>query len=320
MIQEFISEVRKHKQVCIFSHVRPDGDAIGSQIGLALWLQKQGLEVRAFNDDALPENLKFLEEIFPIEKPDKDYIESCDAIILVDGNDPKRFGGYADLIIESGKPLYMVDHHPEPLDIYEVGFSDPTASSTAEMVYRIYLQSALLHYIDKGVAQALYTGMMTDTGSFRFDSVTPQVHEAIADLLRRGNFSPDVIHQKVYDNKELHHLKLISEALAKLEVYHGGKLATLAIPESSLVKTGCTYDDLDGIIAFALSLASVETAVLLYERDEKVKLSLRSKTDTVDVNVVARKFGGGGHKKAAGAWHNGNLEEAVKDIVETITF
>lgn len=320
MIQEFVDSIRRYSKISIFSHVRPDGDAIGSQIALALWCKKQGIEVRAFNDDSVPQSLSFLLDFFPIEKPEKKWIENCDAIILVDGNDPKRFGGYAEIIQQLNKPLFMVDHHPEPLAIYEVGFSDPKASSTAEMVYRIYRQSGLLHYIDEAVAKAIYTGIMTDTGSFRFDSVTPDLHEIIADVLRRGAFSPHEIHQRVYDNYEFRHLKLISEALATIEVHHQGRLATLSITEEILQKTACTYDDLDGMISFALSLNTVEVAVLMYEREEKIKLSFRAKTDAVNVNEVARQFGGGGHSKASGAWHNGPLHTAVSDIVSAISF
>lgn len=318
MLKDFISKVRNHKKIAIFSHVRPDGDAVGSQVALALWLKQQGADVVAFNDDDIPENLSWLLAHFEISKPDEHELNSCDAIILVDGNNPHRFGGYADYLMKTNKPLYMVDHHPDPLDIYEVGYSDPSASSTAEMVYRIYLQSGQVHFIDRGVAEALYTGMMTDTGSFRFDSVTPEVHEAIADILRRGSFRPDVIHKKVYDNNELRHLKLMGAALNSISLFAGGQVAILSVTEKALNETGCTYDDLDGIISFPLSLNSVKVAVLMYEREDKVKLSFRSKTDEVDLNKVAAQFDGGGHKKASGAWYNGTLDQAVKDVVSAI--
>lgn len=320
MIQELITKVRNHKRIAIFSHVRPDGDAIGSQIGLALWVKKQGIEVFACNDDEVPENLIWLTEHFPITKPDEKILNTCDAFIFVDGNHLHRLGGFADYLSKTDKPIYMVDHHPDPQDIFDEMFSDPTASSTAEMVYRIILQSGQLHFIDKAIAEALYTGIVTDTGSFRFDSVTPALHEAVADILRRGKFNPASIHQRVYDNREFRHLKLIGAALNSITLFDHGKIATVTITEKILEETGCSYDDLDGIVSFPLSMNSVKVAVMLYERDDNVKISLRSKTDEADMNLVAGKFGGGGHKKAAGAWYNGSLADAVTDVVNEITF
>lgn len=314
MIKKLCERLKTHHTVAIFSHVRPDGDAIGSQVALGLWCRKKGLAVRCFNDDEPRDNLAWLCDFFPVEKPEKDYLKKCDAFIFLDGNSAGRFGSYSDYILSLNKPIYMIDHHPDPEDIFEVACSVPGASSTAELVYHLF-QEDDLNLIDENIAKALYTGMMTDTGSFRFDSVTPETHLVLADLLRHGKFSPDEIHQRIYDDRTLNQLHLLGMVLNRVELHYYNQISTMTVTEAMLKKTGCTYSDLEGFVSHALSINTVKSAIIFCELEGKIKMSLRSKQD-VDVNLVARQFGGGGHTKAAGSWHPGPLQKAVDDLVK----
>lgn len=314
MIDKFIQKLKQHKRIAIFSHIRPDGDAIGSQVALGLWFRKQGIEVRCFNDDDLNNNLEWLAEYVPVEKPDKDYFKTCDAFVFVDGNKLKRFGGQADYIRSLNKPVYMIDHHPDPEDFFEEAYSVPGASSTAELVYNLFKHSDI-NLLDGEIARALYTGMMTDTGSFRFDSVTYETHLVLSDLIRIGEFPPSEIHQRIYDNRTLNQLHLLGMALERIELHYNNQISTMTVTEEMLKKTGCTYSDLEGFVSHPLSINSVKSATIFCEWEGKIKMSLRAREDT-DVNRIAGQFGGGGHQKAAGAWHPGPLHKAVNDVVE----
>lgn len=315
MIQSFISSVLKHQHIAVFSHIRPDGDAIGSQIGFCLWLKQHGVHATAFNDDGIPPSLDFLTDSYPFDLPDGTIPEDIDAIVLLDGNHPDRFGICASAIFQTEKPIYIVDHHPEPLDIYADKHWDVTASSTAELVFRLYEQSGL-EAMSQSAAIALYTGIVTDTGSFRFDSVSPGTHLAAAELIARGNFKPNVVHEKLYDQKTPEQLALIGEVLRSMQFFADGRIGVVTVTNEMFNRTNTEYTDTEGLVAIPLSVKGVEAAVIFIEHQGRIKLSFRSKTD-LDVNRWARQFEGGGHAKAAGGWTNGPIEDAVQNVLET---
>ncbi|HKJ30195.1 MAG TPA: bifunctional oligoribonuclease/PAP phosphatase NrnA [Balneolales bacterium] len=315
MLTELIKSIKSHKRIGVFSHIRPDGDAIGSLIAFCLWLQKNDIAVYGFNDDGPVHNTVWLTEYFPIQKPDKEAVDKCDAYVFLDGNIPYRFGRFGQYTLDTGKPCYLIDHHPDPVPVYDFVYSVESASSTAELVYQVFEESGDLELIDTGVAKAIYTGLMTDTGSFRFDSVSPRVHDIVADLMRRGHFTPNEVHELVYDRRTLNQMRLLGRVLKTIELYADNQISTITVTQEMLEATGCTYDDTEGFIAYPLSINGVKAAVLFCEMDGKVKLSLRSKCGLL-ANTWARIFGGGGHKRAAGAWHPGPLSKAKKDVIE----
>ncbi|MCH8557071.1 MAG: bifunctional oligoribonuclease/PAP phosphatase NrnA [Balneolia bacterium] len=314
-IHELVRQLRKHRKIGVISHVRPDGDAIGSQVGMCLWLESEGIEYLAHNDDPLPDDIGWIANGVEIRPYSQDELETCEALLFVDGNSPKRFGNHSRFFEEYSGPAYVIDHHPDPASGYSFMVSEPEAASTAELVYWLYDETAP-DRITKEVATALYTGIMTDTGSFRFSSVGSHIHRIIADLIDRGRLKIAPIHQKVFDNRELRQLKLISRVLDQIEVYDKHNMASMVVTLDDLESTGCDYNDTEGLISFPLSLSSVDVAIIFIEREGKIKLSLRSKTD-FDVNLLARKFQGGGHQKAAGAWYDGTIGEAVSDVMKT---
>ena len=315
MFQEFRKRILQFESVGVYSHVRPDGDCIGAQIGLCLWLEKSGVRAMAFNDDPVPRNLQWLADYFRVEQADEELAAQCDAFVVLDGNAPERFGSYAQFQGRHPRPTFMIDHHPDPVDAFDLSICDPSASSTCELIHRLIHQHGP-DQIDGGIARALYTGIITDTGSLQFDSVTPETVETVADLLRRGGFKPNEVIERIYSNRAIRQLKLLGLALKTIQLHANNQIAVMCVTPDMLSQTQTTNDDSEGFVNYPLSLAGVKAAILFKDLGSQgVKMSLRSRSE-LDVNEWARKLNGGGHKKAAGAWHPGPLEDAIEDVVE----
>lgn len=313
MHKQFISHILRHQKIAVFSHLRPDGDCLGSQIALCIWLQKNGIEAAAFNEDPIPANLQWMLSYYEIKNPLKANLKDFDAFMVVDGNALHRFGNRAAKIPDLQKPVYMIDHHPNPEDIFEMAISETEASSTAELVYGLFAEHNP-EQIDEGVAKSLFAGIMTDTGSFQFSSVQPKTMRVAADLMERGNFTPDEIVHNIYAGKPLKQLKLLSMALDTITLHQHGQLATIHITDEMMRNTQTSKYDTEGFVQYPLTIEGVKACVMLREDADSIKLSLRSKSD-VDVNKWARRFDGGGHKKAAGASHPGPIQKAIDDVI-----
>jgi len=315
MFKEFIENVKSYSKIGVFSHIRPDGDCIGAQVALCIWLEKNGLDAVAFNDDDISPDLYWLTDYFPIQKATEAQTGECGLFIVVDGNAPHRFGTYTQWQEKNRRPVFMIDHHPYPEDEFDLSISVDDASSTCELIFNLYKEHDISQ-IDEDVAKALYTGLITDTGSLQFDSVKPETMEAAAELLRRGDFKPNEVAEKVFSNQTQSQLKLLSRALGTIELFENNQIAVMAVTKAMLDDTGTTNADTNGFVNYPLSISGIKAAVLLKDLDDDgIKMSLRSKSQ-VDVNIWARELGGGGHKKAAGAWHKGPLKKAIKDTVE----
>lgn len=311
-MQDFIQEITSFKNVAVVSHVRPDGDAVGSQIAVSLWLKAHGVDPVAVNEDDIPANLKWLLDFFPIQKPEILDKTDVDAFLFVDGNALDRFG--SSVISHcADKPLFVIDHHPEPKINPQQSLIDEKATSTCELIFLLFLNSDL-SLLKREAAMAIYTGMMTDTGSFRFDSVNESTHTIIAELLKRGGFKPNEVAEQVYDVRSLNQIQLLGMALQTLNLHKNG-LASLAVTEAMFKATQTEKADTEGLVAYPLSVKGVRAAAMFIEMDGRIKMSLRSRSD-LDANEWAKQFGGGGHKKASGAWHPGPLEQAIKDVME----
>lgn len=315
MFKELIKKLKNHRHVGVFSHIRPDGDCIGSQVALCRWLEKNGYSATAFNDDDVSENLIWLTDYFPVQVPTEEEVQKCDLFIVVDGNAPHRFGSYEKWQKKFSKPVFMIDHHPDPEDAFDIQVSVDDASSTCELIFELFQQHDI-EQIDTDTAKALYTGLITDTGSFQYDSVKPKTLEAAANLLKQGRFKPNEVAERVFSNQSLPQLRLLSKSLATIQLYEDNQIAVMSVTQKMLQETGTTNADTGGFVSYPLSIAGVKAAILIKDLDDDgIKMSLRSKSE-VDVNIWAREIGGGGHKKAAGAWHKGPLETAIKETVE----
>jgi phosphoesterase RecJ-like protein len=313
MFETLIKKLKSHNVVGVYSHIRPDGDCIGSQIAVCRWLEKNGITAYAFNDDEVPLNLKWLSDIYPIQEPTEKSLKDCDAFILLDGNSAARFGSYAEYVEGDPKPTYMIDHHPDPQNGFDITISIEKASSTCELIFHLYDEDDV-SLLDKQTAMALYTGIITDTGSLQYDSVTPGTMNTVSELLRIGDFRPNIVAERVFSNKSLNQLHLLSMAMSTIELHEKNQIATMYVTEEMLNETNTTNDDCGGFVAYPLSVTGIKAAVLFKAIGDGVKMSLRSKSE-VDVNIWARKIGGGGHKKASGAWHAGPLGQTIEEVV-----
>jgi phosphoesterase RecJ-like protein len=313
MFKTLINQLKTHKVVGVYSHIRPDADCIGAQIAVCRWLEKNGITAYAFNDDELPMNIRWLTDSFTLYEPDEKKLKACDAFFVVDGNSPSRFGSFAEYIKDDPKPTYLVDHHPNPKNGFDIAISRENASSTCELIFHLYKEDNI-ELLDRQTAMALYTGILTDTGSLQYDSVTPDTMYTAAELLRIGEFRPNEVAERVFSNKSLDQLHLLSRAVGTIELFENNQIAIMYVTQEMLDETNTTNDDCEGFVAYPLSVRGIKAAVLFKAVGDGVKMSLRSKSE-VDVNKWARKIGGGGHKKASGAWHPGPLEETIEEVV-----
>lgn len=315
MFSELIEKIEQYNHIGVLSHVRPDGDCLGAQVAISIWLQKNGYTVSAFNDDEIPLNLQWLTQAVEIEKPTEAKLAECDLFIMVDGNAIHRFGQFSEWVEGKSVPMWMIDHHPNPADEFDITISVDDASSTCELIYGLYEESDPSQ-IDSVVAKALYTGIITDTGSLQFESVTPRTVAIVSDLLERGNFRPNEVIEVIYSNKTLPQMRLLSMALETIQLFEDNQIAVMSVTQEMLEETGTTNADCEGFVSYPLSIANIKAAVLVKDfYDEGIRISLRSRS-AVDVNVWARQLGGGGHRKAAGAWHEGPRKKAIEKIVE----
>ncbi len=208
----------------------------------------------------------------------------------------------------------MIDHHPDSEDVFEEFISREGSSSTCELIYQLYDEHNA-NQIDPPAAKAMFTGIVTDTGSFQFDSVSADTMKAASELLRRGKFTPNEISERIYASRPLRQLKLLSAALDTIQLHANGDIATITITQNMMTETGTTKEDTEGFVQYPLSVEGVKACVLFREDGDGIKMSLRSQSH-IDVNKWARQFDGGGHKKAAGAWHKGPIERAKKEVIQ----
>ncbi len=316
----FLSRLLAHDTFCLTCHIRPDGDAIGSELGLALWLRKLGKTVTVLNSDPAPDNLTWLPghdtiRVWEGSIADREAIVNADAFVILDVNNRDRIGELAETSKGARGETFVVDHHTDPETWFDGAFIDDRASSTCELVYRL-IAAHDASAIDADIAQPIYTGLVTDTGSFRFSSVTPDVHRVAADLLERGDLSPDPIHDALYSTRRLAAIRFLARVLDTLTMAHGGQIAHLTIRTRLMQELEVSSDEAEGFVNYALSVEGVKAAVLFLENSKGVKMSFRSRGD-VHVNKWAQHFKGGGHRNASGAFVPGKMEAVRKRVISS---
>lgn len=308
----FLPAVSGCHQVAVISHIKPDGDCIGSQTALCRWLAARGVECVAFNEDPVPVNLQWMAKDVGIHLLGQESLAGFDAAIFCDGNSLARFSRDERMVFGPYDLLsVMIDHHPDPTNEFSLVYSDVTASSTCEMVADLVDQLGP-ESLDPAAAKALYTGMVTDTGSFQFESVGPGTLEAAARMLRVGGFRPSEIVEQVFAAKSPATVRLLGELLNQARLYENDRVAVMTLSyEVFQIYEEQGEIDTDGFVNELLQIQGVNVAIFFRESSPGVvKLSLRSKRD-VDVNVWARRLNGGGHARAAGAILECSLDEAV---------
>lgn len=303
--------IEEAKTIHLASHVQPDGDNIGSLLGLGLALEKIGKKVYFLKTDYVPKDFLFL----PGSEKIMDYDgEDIDLFISLDSSDEERLGDNGELLAKAKRTI-NIDHHVSNTLYSDINIVDSKAAATCEIVFKLI--KALDIEFDKSIATCLYTGISTDTGSFMYDNTDEETHLIAAELLRIG-IDKEEININIWQNKSLLKTKLFIKTLDTLETYFDDKLAIVAITRDNLRSIGASMEDSEGIVSFVRDIDTVEVAVVLKEfEDDEIKVSMRSKR-YVDVAELCAIFGGGGHKKAAGCTIKAGIDEVKADLLEEI--
>lgn len=317
--QQIIERAKSSQSIVITAHKAPDGDSIGSSVALYHFLKKINPEVYICHPDPAPKFLQWLdgsENILNYEEHEariRELFARTNLVFCLDYNEPSRLGNnMAALLTQSKAFKVMIDHHLDPADFAGITISKPQSCSTCQLIYELIDGAGQRELIDVQTGTALYLGIMTDTGSFRFNSVTPSTHRIIADLLEKG-VRNDFIHEQIYDVNTPQRLKLRGYATSeKLVILEELKTAYIALSEEELRRFQYEKGDTEGLVNVALSLQNVKIAAFFSERDGEVKISFRSKGRNHPVNQLANAhFSGGGHANASGGKFDGKLEDAI---------
>lgn len=317
-ILEITAELARAENIVIVPHKGPDGDAMGSTLGLMHFLRDKGHTANVIAPNDYPHFLKWLpgnEEVI-IYETDKErsdrLISEADIVFTLDFNHLSRCGTMQDSLLASEAVFVMIDHHQEPSDYAHYTYSDSTMSSTCEMVYKFIVKLRAGKKITPEIATCLYAGIMTDTGSFRFSSTSSDTHRTIADLIDKGAKN-DHIHNNIFDTNSENKLQLLGTALQKLRVNKELRTAYISLSQAELDKHNFQKGDTEGFVNYGLSLDGIIFAVIFIEKENEnlIKMSFRSKGD-FDVNKFARAhFEGGGHINAAGGKSNLSLNDTI---------
>ncbi len=283
----------------ITTHANPDGDAIGSALGMRHLLDALGIASRVILPTPAPDNLRWFDGAEHLETytdAHDSVIEDATCVIVLDLNARSRLGALGQAIARSAATVMNIDHHTHPEDFAHVAWIDTEACSTCTMVAEIAEAAEVRH---ASMAMCLYTGIMTDTGSFRFPRTTAAVHRIVANLVDQGA-DPVRSFELVMNQGSVLRARLLGEALRSMELHSNGRLCVMVLRSATLEEYGCTTDDTEGFVHHTLALAGVDMGILIIELATEVKCSFRSKGD-VTVRDLAARYGGGGHIYAAGA-------------------
>ncbi|MFH1269852.1 MAG: bifunctional oligoribonuclease/PAP phosphatase NrnA [Candidatus Omnitrophota bacterium] len=316
-LKKLVASLRKNKSFLITTHTNMEGDALGSELAFYGILKKLGKKAVIVNDDALPYGYAFLPNIDKIIKY-KDNLKEIkfDCFVALDCSDLNRTGEVYRLNTKQ-KPIINIDHHISNDKFGDVNWIEPRASSCSEMVYKLH--NALGLPMDRDTAILLYTGILTDTGSFRYTNTTSFTHKAISELLK---FNLDIpkIYKSVYENIPFEDMKLLARILPAVRREANGKVIWFQIKRNMLGNRKLSFDLSEHILTFGRAIKGAEVVVLFKENlgnKNEIRINLRSQ-GKVDVNKVARFFGGGGHKTASGATVYGKIDTVRKKVLTKI--
>lgn len=312
---EVIDVLRKKDNFLLTAHVNPEGDSIGSQLALYHILKKLGKKAVMVNHDRVPENLTFLPGSSEV-KSELPFDFRADVAVVLDCPVMERAGTVARHINDIGE-IVNIDHHISNEYFGDVNWVDAGASSVGEMLYRLTREMGL--DVDKDAAMAIYTAMVTDTGMFTYDNTTGLTHIISAELLKCG-VSPKQVHGEVFERRSAIQVRLLGKALATLKVEEGGKIAYMTLTRAMFAEEGVSGVSTDEFINYPRSVKGVSVAVFFKESVENpgaVNVSFRS-TGSVNVDIIASHFGGGGHQKASGCLIKGDLAPTMAQVLDAV--
>lgn len=333
-IRTFVVEIYRMKEIekvldqcqdiVIIPHKNPDGDALGSCLGWKIFLDHLGKNARIVSPNDYPKFLKWMpqqEQIINAEQSPEHaqkLILQAELIFCLDFNDLERIDSLATWVESSSATVVMIDHHENPTDFAEITLSKPEMGSTSEMIYDciIGIQPKAL---DPAIATCLYTGIMTDTGSFRFPSTTPATHRAVAHLMETGAVHSQ-IHQNIYDSYSFNRLRLLGIALSNMKQVEGLPVVYITLNANELESVHYQKGFTEGFVNYGLRLEEIQLAVIMidHQQEGKVKMSFRSKGDFPAHHFAGEFFNGGGHLNAAGGVSFENLNQTVEKFLTAI--
>ncbi|MDR0833430.1 MAG: bifunctional oligoribonuclease/PAP phosphatase NrnA [Candidatus Symbiothrix sp.] len=323
-IQEAKKLIDSSKRIVIVTHVSPDGDAIGSSLALCRILSQMGKHVDVVVPNNYPSFLKWMNGVKDIivaewkEVFAKGVFRAADLIFCLDFNIPKRVQQLAELVENAPAKKIMIDHHPQPGDFCDVTISHPELSSTSELLFRFICALGMYDAIDKNCAECIYTGMMTDTGAFTYNSNSPDIYHIISKLLEKG-INKDILYQKVYNNYSESRIRLEGYVLyEKMKIFEDYNAALITLSCEEQQRFQWKKGDTEGFVNIPLSIENIRFSVFIREEENMIKISLRSQGGFPSNQFAADVFNGGGHLNASGGEFYGKLEDAVRLFEEAL--
>jgi phosphoesterase RecJ-like protein len=324
-IDSFAKQLEQAEQIVIVAHMSPDGDAIGASLGLAHLLEELDKTVNIIVPNDFPDFLKWMPGssnilIYDIESNDADeVIAEADMICCLDFNTLKRIGDMAPIIEASTAYKVLIDHHLDPEPFCQIMMSYPQASSTSELVFRLICRAGFFNAISRECAECIYTGMMTDTGSFTYNSNSSELYFIISELLSKG-IDKDDIYRKVYNTYSESRLRLMAHVLTNMRIYGDCRAAMITLTRDEQNNFRYVRGDSEGFVNVPLSIRNIRLSVFLREDTERdiIKVSLRSVGNFPCNQMATQFFSGGGHRNASGGELKTTMQEAINIFEQAI--
>lgn len=313
IIDRIIDAVKECRTVCVVGHIRPDGDCVGSQLGLTLALQNEGKQVYCWNQDPIPEKYMFLDPDRVIQKPKRGMKFDC--VIATDAASFERLGEVGQRI--ANRKLFInIDHHQSNTRYGDINWVSEREPSTGELIFR--LMTAAKWPVTKPIADCLFTAVSTDTGSFQYPTTRPGTYHVAGELVRRGANLAKIC-EEVYQSYPLSRARLLRHVYSHFRLTHQNKIAYFWLKQADFTRTGANSADTEGLIDHIRAIAPVVVACVFEElAPELTRISLRSKDVNVNVNEIAAQFGGGGHPAAAGARIPGKPLSVQRKVIAAV--
>ena len=306
------------QRIAITCHKSPDGDALGSTLALCHVLRRLGKDAVVVTPDMAPRSLEFIPGVHDIvvftkhQLRARHVLQEAQLICCLDFNAMKRIDRLAEIIEPLKTPRVLIDHHLGPEDVFDLAISFPEASSTCELVFRVFMQLGLLKFMDRYTASCLYVGLLTDTGGFAYSCENPEFYEIVASVMRR-RFDRITLYNKAMNTFSADSLRLQGYAInEKMELYPECGVALITLDKEELERFNYNRGDTETLVNKPLAIPGIYWSVFMREDADKIKLSCRSQGDFSVSDICEHYFNGGGHKNAAGGEFDGTIDEAVQ--------
>ncbi len=309
----FFDNIKNSKNICLVSHKNPDGDSLGSLLMLNEYLKNINKQVDVFVEGKIPYNYETFISKDTI-KFEYDNIKFYDLLIVLDCGDESRLGIFSRIINNSSK-IICVDHHVTNTNFADINIVDSDISSTGELLFKLF--KAANKEITKKMAEYIYISIITDTGKFTYSNTSGETYKAVGELVDLGI---DIlqINNNLYNSKPIKIVKNFIQIISDIEFYYNNRFGIAKVTQAMLLENKMNMDDIDGVVEFIREIKEVEISCIIKEiNSNEVKVSLRSKND-IDVSEIAKTYGGGGHKRAAGFTFNKSIEETKNEILGTL--